>query len=296
MEHKHRIAGAPEVQVDIRVRGLTHEPRYFDERTSTTRLTQDFIVIRLRVRVDLDAELHVTNMRTRIGGTYRVAWINTRAEQGRYSVGLELLDSEGEIWEPDLIPDDSETAHDAPEILLECQRCHQRVSNVVSEADTDSLGEGFTIARPCDTCKATTGWVYTVEAPPAVEAPPQKEAPSAGEATASADASAQKSAEFSKEQRQKGRAPIRLMVKIIRTKYGRDVFDICETINVSRTGVYFTTEQGYEVGEDLKIILPYHPDSIAIPVPARVVRQYERPGTGKKRVAIQLTSAPHPTS
>jgi Tfp pilus assembly protein PilZ len=296
MERKHMIAGATEVQVNIRVRGMTQEQRYFDEQTSTTRLTQDFIVIRLRARVDLDAELHVTNMRTQIGGTYRVAWINTRAEQGRYPVGLELLDSEGEIWEPDSIPDDSETAHDAPAVLLECQRCRNRVSTVVSEAETDSLGEGFTIACPCDTCKATTGWVYSVEAPPAVDAPSHEEAPSVVEAAASADASAQQTAESSKDQRQKGRAPIRLVIKIIRTKYGLDVFDICETINVSRTGVYFTTEQGYEVGENLEIILPYHPDSMAIPVPARVVRQDERPGTYQKRVAIRLTSAPPPTS
>ena len=79
--------------------------------------------------------------------------------------------------------------------------------------------------------------------------------------------------EFLKDQRLKGRAPIHLAIKIIRTKYGMPTFDICETINVSRTGVYFTTEQGYEVGETVEVILPYHPDSVAIPVQARVVRQ-----------------------
>jgi hypothetical protein len=221
-------------------------------------------------------------MRNQIGGTYRVAWINTRAEQGFHSVGLELLHAEGEIWEPDLIPDGPEMG-DAPIALLECQRCHQRISTPVPEAETESLSEGFTIARPCDTCKATTGWIYAVEKPHAAEAPPHDE-------PAPADASAQKSAESTKDQRLKGRAPLRLAIKIIRNKYGSLVFDIGETINVSRTGVYFATDQSYEVGGTVKVIMPYHPDSVAIPVQARVVRQDERPGTDQKCVAIQLTS------
>ena len=283
MERKHTIAGAPEVSVAVRVRGMSHEHRFFDELASTTRLTQEFIVIHLHDQVDLDSELHITNMRTQIGGTYRVAWIYTRAEQDFHSVGLELLDPEGEIWEPDSIPDGPETEDAAPVVQLECQRCHQRVSTQVPEADTESLSEGFSIARPCDTCKATTGWAYAIEKPPAAEAPHQEE-------TASAGASTRKSAETIKEQRQKGRAPIKLAIKIIRNKYGSVVFDIGETINVSRTGVYFATEQSYEVGGTVKVIMPYHPDSVAIPVQARVVRQDEPPGTYQKRVAIHLTS------
>ena len=276
MERRYAIAGAPEVNLAVRVRGLSHEERFFDEQTSTTRLTRDFIVVRLSKRVDLEIEVHVANMRTSIGGIYRVAWINTRPEQGLYSVGLELLDSEGEIWEPDSIHDGLDAGDAAPAVLLECQRCYQRVSTPIPEAETTSLSEGFTIARPCDTCKATTGWVYVVEKPVAG-------------ARAPADGSGHQSAESLKDHRQKGRAPIHLPIKIIRANYGRPSFDICETINVSRTGVYFTTTQGYVVGETLEVILPYHPDSLAIPIQARVVRQDERPGTYVKHVAIQLT-------
>jgi len=283
MERKHLIAGAPEVKVAIRVRGMSHDQRFFDELTSTTRLTQDFIVIRLRGRVDPDSELHIMNMRTQIGGTFRVAWINTRAQQDLYAVGLELIDPEGEIWEPDSIADGPTTEDAAPVILLECRRCHQTVCAPVPEAETESVGEGFTIARPCDACKATTEWVFTIEKSPAVEAPPPGD-------TASAEAPAETPDEPVKDHRLKGRAPIHLPIKIIRTKYGKPTFDICETINVSRTGVYFATEQGYEVGETVEVILPYHPDSVAIPVQARVVRQDGRPGSFQHRVAIHLTS------
>jgi hypothetical protein len=297
MESRYKIAGAPEVKVAVRVRGLSHDEHYFDEQTSTTRVTQDFVVVRLSKLIDLDIEVHVTNLRTQVGGIYRVAWINTRPEQGLHSLGLELLHPEGEIWEPGSIPEGLEAGDAAPFVLLECQSCYQTVSTRLLEAETASLGEGFTIALPCDTCKATTKWAYVVEKPIAAEAIPQGEAHpharGAGAATTSTGKSAHPSAQFLKDQRQKGRAPINLAVKIIRTKHGLPIFDICETINISRTGVCFSTEQGYEVGETLEVILPFHPDSImAIPFQGRVVRQDRRPGTLRKRVAIQLISGP----
>ncbi len=290
MEHKYTIAGAPEMKVPIRVRGISKDQHFFDEQTTTTRLIQNFIVIRLREQVDLDAELHVTNMRTQIGGTYRVAWINTHPEQGLHAAGLELLDPEGEIWERGTIPEGPRTAEATPDVVLECQRCYRRVAITVPEAESTSIGEGFTIARHCETCKSTTGWIYRGETPHAPEAPSRNETTLTNRASAPAAASTQKPAAYTKDNRQKGRAPIKMAIKITRRKYGLDIVDICETINVSRSGIYFATNQGYEVGEPVEVILPYHPDSVAIPVRARVVRQDATEGTLQKRVAIQLTS------
>ncbi len=79
-------------------------------------------------------------------------------------------------------------------------------------------------------------------------------------------------------------------IKTIRHKYGAMVFDVGETINVSRTGVYFATNQTYEVGGSVKIVMPYQPDGVDIAVPARVVRQDEPQGATRKRVAVHLTS------
>jgi hypothetical protein len=291
MERRYVIAGAPEARMSIRVRGMSQEHRFFDEQTSTTRVTPEFIVIRLRGQVDLDSELHITNMRTQVGGTYRVAWTNTRPEEGLYSLGLELLDPEGEIWEPDSIPESQETGDEAPAVSLQCQRCSGKVSIPVPEAETESLREGFIISRHCDTCKSTTGWIYVVGEPPAPEAPSPaagiQEASPPGGATEATGAPLTKSGGI--EHRDKGRAPIRMAIKIMRNKYGRNLSDICETINVSRTGVYFASEQNYDQGEAVEVILPYHPDSVAIPIPARVVRLDKSPGSYQKRVAVHLT-------
>jgi hypothetical protein len=291
MEHRYTIAGVPEAKIAIRVRGLTRELRYFDEQATTTRVTHDFIVIRLRELVDLDVELHVANRVTTVGGNYRVAWINTRAEEGLYAMGLELLEPEGEIWDPALIPAGANSSDEGPVIQLECERCHQVISSSIPEAEPDSLHEGFAIACHCDPCKATTSWIFHAETAPApetltesstAETPAPATLPNPTPVTPSGP---------QHENRQKGRAPIKMGIQIFRTKYGIDIFDICETINVSRTGVYFTTTQGYEPGERVKVVLPYHPHTMSIPVPALVVRQDERPGVHVKRVAIQMLPA-----
>lgn len=292
MEHRYSMAGVPEMSVAIRVRGLSREERYFDEQTSTTRVTQDFIVIRLPKQVDLENEIHVTNLQTQVGGIYRVCWINNQPVGDLYSVGLELLEPEGDIWEPGSISKSLESGDSAPVVLLECQRCSHQIHAAVPEADDGSLHDGFTIARPCERCKATTGWAYVFEKPVTADMPsPGEERVPGHEGTPNAPPSAP---DPGRDQRQKGRAPIHLTIKIIRTKYGLPTYDVCQTINVSRTGVYFITEQGYEVGENLKVIVPYHPDSLAIPVPARVVRQDERPGSYEKGVAIHLNPGPLP--
>ncbi len=282
MERNHTVAGSPEVRLAVRVRGMSHEHRFFDELASTSRLTPEFIVIRLQEKVDPDVELHVTNMRTQVGGTYRVAWINARSVGGPYAVGLELLDREGEIWEPDSFPTGMESPLGPPVALLECLLCHQKISTPLPEVEAECLGEGFTIARHCDSCRATTSWIFSVEKPHA-------EVPQRMESTL-AHSARQKTGNFFREQRLKGRAPIRMPIKTIRHRSGAMVFDVGETINVSRTGVYFATDQTYEVGGSVKIVMPYQPDGVDIAVPARVVRQDEPQGATRKRVAVHLTS------
>jgi hypothetical protein len=285
MERQYAIAGTPEVNVTVRVRGMSQQQRYFDIQTITTRVTPDFIVVLVGETVELDSELHVTNLGTQIGGTYRVAWTSPYMEEGSYRAGLELLDPEGEIWEPGALFGPAEGSEGAtPIVSLECRRCATRVSTGVSEAEPAALGEGFTISRHCDTCKATTAWAFCAEKPPAVETESEPILIDSQQTPGDAPATAHR------ENREKGRAPIKMGIKISRTKWGTPSHDLCETINVSRTGAYFGTHKFYELGEIVDVILPYHPDSVQIPLKARVMRVDEVPGTYDKRVAIHLLS------
>lgn len=269
---------------------MSKEHRFFDAQTTTTRVTRDFIVILLGEGVDLDTELHVTNLLTQVGGTYRVAWTSPYFDAGSFRAGLELLDPEGEIWEEDSLRGGADDGSAAREVQLACARCGGRVSTAVPDAETEALVAGFTMARHCDTCKATTGWVFCAEGP-AAEAPAgpatTSQASSIGHDNGGAVAAGKPAGPF-KENREKGRAPIKLGIKITRNRFGYTNYDVCETINVSRTGAYFATRQAYDPGEIIDVILPYHPDSLQIPVKARVIRQDPGEAAYQKRVAIHL--------
>ncbi len=280
MERSHLISGTPKTVLPIRVRGVSTANRFFDEQAETSRVTQEFIVARIHNLVDLDVEIHITNLKNELAGNFRVVWINTRGENGAYPVGLELLESDGEIWGADATPESQGADSASTPIELECKRCHERAFTPLPEAENEAVGDGFMVARPCDTCKSTTYWLVVVEAPTSAEP-----------ATASSSASAEEMPWSPDDKRAKGRAPIKMLIQVIRQKYEARITDLSETLNVSRTGVYFLSHKEYEVGEWVEIIVPYHPDSVAIPVPARVVRKDHRNDTYKKGIALQLTAA-----
>ena len=128
---------------------------------------------------------------------------------------------------------------------------------------------GVTLARQCDRCKGTTTWEFTVES----------EAAPAAEREPGADL------------RNSTRAPLKLTVKVMRQLNGANIEDVCETINVSRNGVYFLTSQNYQVGELIKIDLPFKKGDLALPVGAKVVRQDQPKGTLQHAVAVHTETA-----
>lgn len=276
MERIHDITGAPRIVLPIRVRGISLESRFFDEKAETRRVTKEFIVVRMHSRVDLDAEVHVTNLKNAAEATFRVVWLNSHAENGVYPAGLELLDLEGVLWDQDSYQG-GQQANGAPLFVeLECTRCHQKLLTPVPEAENECLGGGFMVARHCDTCKATAHWTLAGEQPAPVEPPPQAVVPD------------HKPAAPPENKRAKGRAPIKMWIQVIRNKYDTRITDLCETVNVSRTGVYFLSEKPYEVGEAVEVVAPYHPNSQAIPVPGRVVRRVNRKDSFVKGIAVHL--------
>lgn len=266
MNAKVRRSGRVEVAVPIQVRGMSTDNKFFDERTQTKLVSKHGLMTQLKNLLELETEVHVTNTENNIGGTFRVAWVNTRGHEGFHDVGLEIVETEGTLWKiyfPPLPPEENEPRAQA---WLECQRCHQRRLTDVPETEYEFLCIGFLVARICDTCKATTPWEFRPEEEPA---PP----PSPGRL---------------EDKRGKGRVPLKMPIKVTRRQYGGVVEDISQTENVSRSGAYFLSNQDYEVGERVKVILPYKVGDVALPLPARVVRVDPSRGTFRRGVAIHL--------
>jgi len=272
MDEEKHAGGQLKVAVPVRVRGVSNQNRFFDEETETDRIGPQLVVTHLPHLLELETEVHVTSLKTTIGGIYRVLWVNARPRDGRHYLGLELLDPEGDLWGLKF-PSPSPESPPLPEVRLECQRCHGILQIAVPEADEEFLSEGFLIAHHCDGCKGTTPWGI-----PAAPKPEAMEPETRQEKTRP-------------EQRFKGRAPLKIRINAIRQKWGVKNEDICTTENVSRTGVLFLTQKNYEVGEAVEILMPYKEGEItAIPVPARVVRVSPPDINYFRAVAIHLVS------
>ena len=271
--------------IPIRIRGMSSQNRFFDEQTETDWVGKETVTSHLRTPVELDTEVHLINMRTNVGGTFRVIWTNTREVGGFHSLGLELIEPEGELWAMAFPTAEPGEEGVLPQVSLVCQRCHQRLLSAVPEARGEFLREGFRVARHCELCRATTPWSFTVGPQSAAPTTPEGEAeaiPRAAEAPPAAGRTRQE------DQRAKGRAPLQMAIKVTRKKYGTTLEEVCQTINISRNGVYFRCSQNYEIGEDVDVVLNYKEGDLALSVPAKVVRLGQPKDTFQKGVAIQL--------
>jgi PilZ domain len=272
MYDKPRRSDRMQVTMPIRVRGMSIATKFFDEETETTWLSKYGLMTRLRNLVDLETEVHVTNLQNGVAGTFRVAWVNTLEHEGFHDIGLELNEAEGDLWgvhfPPEEIPPDETIAP----VWLECRRCHEHTLAPVPEAEFEYLREGFLIARQCDRCRATTPWEFAVEAEIVVE--PGAETRTGKKTT--------------QDLRGKGRAPIKMKIKVIRRSFELSREEICITDNVSRNGVYFFSSEPYTVGEQISVVMPYKEGDVAIPVPANVVRMDRKSNTAQHGVAARL--------
>jgi len=270
MNEAKRRPNKVRLSIPTRVRGVSSQNKFFDEETETHWVSEKWLVVPIHYLVDLETEIHVTNLRNEMAGTFRVVWVHTRDTDGVYIMGLELLEAEGDMWGvrvPPAEPGDQETAAQA---WLECRQCHGRRQFSVPEAEAEYLSEGFLIARECNQCKGTTPWFFSSET--AVVSPPAG-APAKGR----------------RDQRAKGRVPMKMKIKIERRKYGSILEDICETRDVSRQGVCFTSSQIYEVGETVQVVMPYKEGDVAVPVAGRVVRvDHPKEGTARAVRAVAL--------
>ncbi len=284
MPEKKRRSDRVQMAVPIRVRGMSAQTKFFDEQTQTDWISAHGVMTRLSNLVELETEVHVTNLENNLGGNFRVAWVNQRNDGGFHSLGLELIDSDGDLWEvhfPSAQPGEEEVTAQA---WLECQRCHQKFLSTIPETEYEYLTEGFLIARACDHCRATTPWEITTE--PAASPPVSEEKPETRSVPAKGKTRPPR--EEREEKRGRGRAPLQMQIKVTRQKYGTEIVDICETVNVSRNGAYFLTAQNYEVGEGIKVVLPYKEGDLAIPISARVVRQDQPDQSYYHAVAIHI--------
>ncbi len=258
----------------LRVRGMTTQHKFFDEKTHTALIGKYGFMTQLQNLVNLEAEIHVVNLKNDAAGTFRVVWLNTQPHEGFYQMGVEVSEAPDDMWGIYFPPVESATDAPSGEVWLECKTCHQKELGAVPQAELDYIEVGVLVARQCERCKATTTWEYIgpAETGPVTPGEGKKE-----------------------DKRARARSSLKLTLKLIREQRGIIVEDVCKTIDVSRIGAYFLTAQNYQVGEIVKVVLPFKKDGIGAPVVAKVIRTDQPKGETQHAVAIQLetpSSAP----
>jgi PilZ domain-containing protein len=264
-QRRHRIR----TSIPLRVRGMSSQQKFFDEPAATILISEHEVMTRLSVPVDLETEIHITSLNTNVPGVYRVIWAHTTPTEGHYDVGLELVESERSLWDTEFPAPAEAGQENLTQAWLVCRRCGQKTFAALPETEEEFLRAGFIVARPCDQCKATTSWEYSPE-------------------TAAMEEKAAAARKQGMNLRGKGRIPMQVRIKVIRKWFGQALEDVCETENVSRTGAFFYTQQNYQAGEMLEVILPFKQGDVAIPVPARVVRVGSPDQHNNRGVAIHL--------
>lgn len=288
MNESNRRSQRVPLNVPILVRGMSAQNKFFEEKSETVMVSKHGMMTRLRNLLDLETEIYLVNLKNKVSGTYRVVWVNTHETNGFYNLGLEMLETDGDPWEIHFPSTEVEEGERIAEAWLECRRCHKKILTAVPEAEYEFLNEGFTIARHCERCKSTTPWEFTAEGEPEPSPPPAPAPAPLVSAAAVAEAPKPQEVSPGADKRNKGRAPIKMHIKVTRTKYGTQLEDLCETLNVSRNGAYFLTSQNYDLGEALQVVMPHKEGDLAIPVPARVVRKDEPKESYQHAVAIHL--------
>ena len=152
-------------------------------------------------------------------------------------------------------------------VWLRCRACRRKESVIFPQPDLEFIDEGFLVSRLCDSCRGTTAWEF------APEGEEEESAEYAGE---------------DEDRRLIGRAPLEMKIRVIRWEYGSPFEAICETLNVSRAGAYFLSNQRYERGEELSVTLPYQEGQVNIEMPARVMRIDQIEGSHLRGIAIRV--------
>ena len=252
--------------IPVRVRGLSAENKFFDEEAEAQVLSSRSLLLRLKNPVTLETDIHITLPETSGEGSFRVFWALRNPIGGVFPCGAEALDFKGTLPSPEG-PNPEEAVERAAYTWLKCRRCNETQAISLLDVEPQYLTIGFEISRMCDNCQSETQWDFAAQD----ELEPQKP---------------------SVERRGIGRAPLAMKLMVTRWRFGAPVEEVCDTLNVSREGAYFLSDQIYEKGEEVEIVLPYQEGHPSIKLPAVVVRIDDTDGSHLRGVAIHIYPKP----
>ena len=186
---------------------------------------------------------------------------------GFFYYGVELLDSDTNIWDIEFPPvDESEVA--VGRVLLECIRCHSRELVYLHEIEAEVFEVNRSLSRHCRKCSDLSVWREThlradEELPQAPSQPAAALPPPPPKRT--------------RNDRKHLRLDLKVEVCVRHPQYGEEIVG---TVNVSRGGFRFKSRKNYGEGWVIEAALPYQRGGANIFAAARIVYVGQDPSEG----------------
>jgi hypothetical protein len=235
--------------VRIRVIGNDTGGVSFAEETVTVSFNQNGARISLTHSLLSDDIVLVKNLENGIEEEFRVVGALQQVFGDRREWGVEALNSESAIWGVSFaaLPEAV-----APKVLVECAACKTAGQSTLSSIEYDVLLATGLISRHCERCGETTRWkpsdqVVAPEIPGHARKPP---------------------AQVEVERRRHRRLKLLMQLRV-RNTWGID--DVAQTRDVSKAGLCFFSAQGFAVGDEVHITLPYAKNQAPVETKGRIV-------------------------
>jgi hypothetical protein len=222
---------------------------------------------------DLKAEQQIHLRRQAAHESHRASDVRVVGQFGRekdgYLYGVEILDSNNDLWGIDF-PPIAESEEAVARMLLECSYCRSREVAYLNELDLRGFETNRGIARHCKTCGVPSIWT---------QAPHEDEKKLAARARGRRGPDGKDELPEGGEQRERTR--IRLKTRLtacVRQAGSDDELAVCE--DISAIGMCFRSKRRYDSQSAIQVAVPYSPDAANIFLPARVIYSEEMPKAG----------------
>jgi PilZ domain len=246
------------LELPIVVTGTDAMGAGFLEQTRTIMLGRHGAKILITRKLAPDQEINIRCLKTARETDARIVG-QLGTEGDGYLYGVELLESEANIWDIDF-PEISEAEAAVGRVLLECVRCHSQELTYLDEFEVEVLEANQMLSRNCRKCTDTSMW--------------KKSTPREGAELPPSPPAREERARRTSNDRKHVRLDLKVDVAVRHPQLGEEV---AVTVNVSRGGFRFKSRKGY--GEDwvIEAALPYSRTGANIYTPARVVYVGESP-------------------
>jgi hypothetical protein len=255
------------LQASIPVRVLSFDLEHFEmggfsEDTHTLLISRSGASVALRNPVTAGDSLRIINLTNQSEADFRVVGTLGTTEDGAGIWAVECQEHRDDFWGVPFPSPSAEISENA--VCLQCRACRRKVNYPLTLMELEVLTTTGIIVLNCDSCGKPTYWVNLDPNRPADNfLPTEAVAPPPRTRESERMAGTEKKADTRAAKRSSLKLPI-----LVRNRAGDQ--EVSSTLNISKLGVGVALFMKLDVGDTVRIICPYNPQSGGIEQTAEI--------------------------